>query len=334
MGWAVESGTVGAKNGQTPVNCASDCSVRFGIARANVIWFFGGMPRTNWRAWLQLLRAPNLLTVPGDPVAGYLLATSAHFSPEVLAAIGASLSLYASGLLVNDLVDFEEDRRERPERPLPSGAVDPRALRVAAAALGIGGVGLAFLAGPLAGGFALTALASALAYDFWTKQVPILGAWNMGACRGLSLMIGAAAGEELRPRVWCAAFILTAYAAAVTNLARHETRTSAPAVAKWLPLLTLLVAPVFLASPTLLVNVPLFLGLFAFAVLQAAITTIDLSRGAPIPPGIGAFIRVLLPLQAAFCAASNNGWFAGAPALLLLALWPVSRLLGRRFYAS
>jgi heme O synthase-like polyprenyltransferase len=292
------------------------------------------MPPSKPRAWLQLLRAPNLLTVPGDPIAGYLLATAAHFPPEVLAAIGASLSLYSSGLLVNDLVDIEEDRRERPERPLPAGVVDPRAARLAAAALGIGGIALAFIAGPLAGGFAIAALASALVYNFWTKTIPVLGAWNMGACRGLSLMIGAASGEELRPRVWCAALILTMYVAAVTHLARHETRTTAPAPAKWLPLLTLFAAPAFLASPALLVNVSLFLCFFAFAVLQAAITTLAISRGAPLPPAIGAFIRVLLPLQAAFCAASNNGWFAGAPALLLLALWPVSRLLGRRFYAS
>src|SRR5687768_2365240 len=78
------------------------------------------------RAWLQLLRAPNLFTVPGDPLAGYLLATQLLALPgdlRVALAIGASFCFYSAGLMLNDLLDLREDRRDRPERPLPSGAV-------------------------------------------------------------------------------------------------------------------------------------------------------------------------------------------------------------------
>ncbi|MEA3189035.1 MAG: hypothetical protein QOD99_2865, partial [Chthoniobacter sp.] len=71
------------------------------------------------RTWLQLFRAPNLFTVPGDPLAGYLLVVRGSFNGAVLPAIGASICFYAAGLLMNDLADFAEDRRERPERPLP-----------------------------------------------------------------------------------------------------------------------------------------------------------------------------------------------------------------------
>src|SRR5690242_3666498 len=80
------------------------------------------MPRPNpIRTWLQLFRAPNLLTVPGDPLAGYLLASFGSVDDKLSLAIGASLSFYAGGLLLNDLADLPEDRRERPNRPLPSG---------------------------------------------------------------------------------------------------------------------------------------------------------------------------------------------------------------------
>jgi len=53
----------------------------------------------------------------------------------------------------------------------------------------------------------------------------------------------------------------------------------------------------------------------------------------PIPPIIGQLIRMLLPLQAIWCLASRS--IAGAiAAAILLILWPVSRSVSRRFYAS
>ena len=52
-----------------------------------------------------------------------------------------------------------------------------------------------------------------------------------------------------------------------------------------------------------------------------------------IPPLIGTLIRGLLFLQALFCLLAGGlaGWVAAA---VLLALWPLSRLVGRSFYAS
>jgi hypothetical protein len=56
------------------------------------------------------------------------------------------------------------------------------------------------------------------------------------------------------------------------------------------------------------------------------------TRNPRIPPLIGSLIRGLLFLQAGFCLlAGGSGWLA---ALLLLALWPVSRLVASHFYAS
>ena len=73
-----------------------------------------------WRAWIRLLRAPNLFTVPGDVLAGCAVAAVDHaIEPaRLFAALVASLCLYASGLIMNDLVDEKTDRRERPSRPI------------------------------------------------------------------------------------------------------------------------------------------------------------------------------------------------------------------------
>src|SRR6266567_8976267 len=90
-----------------------------------------------WRAWLQLLRAPNLFTVPGDPLAGFLLATAGRPDIRLVFAITASLCFYCHGLLLNDLADLAEDRRDRPNRPLPSGAASPGAVRMVCAVLAL-----------------------------------------------------------------------------------------------------------------------------------------------------------------------------------------------------
>ena len=54
--------------------------------------------------WLRLLRLPNLFTI-------------------VLLAV-TSVFIYAFGVMMNDLVDYQEDCIHRPERPLPSGRIN------------------------------------------------------------------------------------------------------------------------------------------------------------------------------------------------------------------
>ncbi|HOX23680.1 MAG TPA: UbiA family prenyltransferase, partial [Elusimicrobiales bacterium] len=108
------------------------------------------MSQINRRAWLELLRPPNLFTVPGDPLAGFFLATAGGGAPAyALAALTAvvALLLYMSGLMGNDVADYSEDLRDRPARPLPSGRVSLRAVRAAACALALAALLLAAVAG-------------------------------------------------------------------------------------------------------------------------------------------------------------------------------------------
>src|SRR5438132_6940273 len=109
------------------------------------------------KAWLQLVRAPNLFTVPGDPLAGYLLASPGGARPSgaLFCVIAASLCLYTYGLVLNDLADLAEDRRDRPFRPLPSGAVNPRTAAQAASLLALAGLAFSFFGGKEARGVGL-----------------------------------------------------------------------------------------------------------------------------------------------------------------------------------
>ena len=74
-------------------------------------------------AYLQLIRLPNVFTAIADILMGYLV-TVGSFGYELALLILASCSLYSAGMVLNDVMDFEDDQRDRPNRPLPSGRID------------------------------------------------------------------------------------------------------------------------------------------------------------------------------------------------------------------
>ncbi len=177
-------------------------------------------------AYLQLIRLPNVLTAAADSLAGWLLATGSVSEPlRWLPLVVASMILYASGTALNDVFDLEEDRAERPGRPLPSGRASTRW------AAWLGGLGL--LIGPviaLSNGSPMSGLVAAilagciLAYDAGMKRTP-LGPAFMGSCRGLNLLLGLTHAPELGgPVAWGAASAYALYVAGITVVSRSETR--------------------------------------------------------------------------------------------------------------
>src|SRR5437867_1878949 len=105
-------------------------------------------------AYAQLVRLPNVFTALADIGMAALVsrALRAHAGAVVLLLL-ASSCLYCAGMVWNDYFDLEQDRRERPFRPLPSGRVTPRAAAALGAALFAAGVAFAALAGLLGEGF-------------------------------------------------------------------------------------------------------------------------------------------------------------------------------------
>jgi 4-hydroxybenzoate polyprenyltransferase len=180
--------------------------------------------------WLRLLRLPNLLTVPGDILAGFLLAPAASAVgwSNLLLALPAGMMFYAAGLVLNDFFDYAEDLRDRPTRPLPAGEIERGSAATAALILG-------WVAVFTAAYFDALSVAIALAlciffYDVGLKRNRYLGPLLMGACRSGNLLLGAAAASEgsfLSPAPIAAALALGIYIAAVTHLARNETRPGA-----------------------------------------------------------------------------------------------------------
>lgn len=183
------------------------------------------------RAYLELVRAPNIFTAMADVVMGFLFANPFMTSDQslVLAVLaGASSCLYAAGVALNDVFDVEIDSRERPERPIPSGRIPLATARRLGWGLLVAGIVLAGAAAGLAGSPLTAAIGLLLAgcilfYDRILKRTP-LGPFGMGACRMLNVLLGMSACLlPWGPGHWLAAGAIGVYIAGVTWLARGET---------------------------------------------------------------------------------------------------------------
>lgn len=181
----------------------------------------------------RLVRLPNVFTVPGDVAVGYWVVLgepllSAPLGWAVLSACG----LYLAGMIFNDVFDLEEDRRDRPQRPLPAGQMEvATAILLGALALAIG-VMFGGLASPHAAVTAGILATMVLLYDGKLKST-WAGPAGMGACRAAGVMLGASAAwggfdsvSPVAPVVWLVALTNGVYIAGVTLLAKSEATTS------------------------------------------------------------------------------------------------------------
>ena len=290
------------------------------------------------RAWLELVRAPNLLTVPGDPVAGYLLAAGVAAAPDLrlALAVAASLAFYAAGLVLNDVADLAEDRAQRPARPLPSGRISETAARRAGFLLMA--LGLALCAGLGLRGMLVGSVLSVviLAYDLGGKRSVVLGPILMGLCRLLSLVLGAALVGTASRALLVAGALLNGYVVLLTYLARTEMQRARRGGASWLPAILIVVGMVLFVrvAPVAGENQMRMAGSFFVAFILASVAALRLQNHQSAPAAIGLMIGGLLGLQAAFALGAGAGVWSLVFGLAFLLLLPINRWLSTRFYSS
>ncbi len=211
------------------------------------------------RAYAQLLRIPNVFTAMADVCMGWMVAQGAHAGtvglmsgylpsrgqlPVLLSLLLVSACLYCAGMVLNDYFDREEDRRERPFRPIPSGRISPSAALILGLILISCGVCLAWATSPIVSfcwncaaaieagitwrpGYIATPLAACvILYDGWLKRT-WLGPIGMGACRFLNVLLGLSAlGQPPPTWMWHLASVIGIYIVGVTWFARTEAVTS------------------------------------------------------------------------------------------------------------
>jgi 4-hydroxybenzoate polyprenyltransferase len=176
------------------------------------------------KSFLKLIRLPNVLTAACNSLAGAFCA-GAGFErwPDLLAIAFASMSLYAAGIVLNDLFDLDEDRLDRPTRPLPSGAVKIWVASAFACFFSVAGCILASSVSSQIGQIALAILAAVVSYDAFLKKTPA-GPWAMGLCRGLNLAMGLAFAP-LQAWSFIAILAYIIYISGITYISRQETNS-------------------------------------------------------------------------------------------------------------
>lgn len=147
--------------------------------------------------YLQLMRLPALFTALADTFAG-LMMNHSSLSPasDFVWLLLATSGLYLSGMVFNDLFDVEQDRAERPNRPIPSGAVPRSHALMLGTVLMVGGLGCAALVRFHSLLLACLLAGCILAYDGLLKKT-WLGPLAMGGCRFLNILLAASAGVAI-----------------------------------------------------------------------------------------------------------------------------------------
>jgi 4-hydroxybenzoate polyprenyltransferase len=177
------------------------------------------------RAYLELVRIPNIFTAAADITAGFLFVGGGRDEwPALLFLVGGSSCLYAGGVALNDVSDAERDALERPDRPIPSGRVSRReALCLAVVLLGVGFCAAASVsrrAALIAAGI----VTAVVLYDVVLKTTPVAPGL-MGTCRALNIALGMSGAPTILSvanlvpvaSVWL-------YVTSVTFFARQEAR--------------------------------------------------------------------------------------------------------------
>jgi 4-hydroxybenzoate polyprenyltransferase len=271
--------------------------------------------------YLRLLRPANLPTAAADILAGYAVAGLPDTTILIWLLI-ADIALYAGGVVLNDDCDAELDAHERPERLIPSGLVSRQAAFWLAGGLLASGVAAAFAASRPSGLLAAVIAACVVLYDAWGKHRTVCGPINMGACRGLNLLLGVSAAPALVARHWSLALIPLLYVAAITALSRgevHGGQRTAGAVALGLLMVTLIALGMLAWAPDFSGLAALALLLFAAVVVPAFARAYRTPQPLVVRAAVKTGVLGIVILDAAI-AAGYAGWVYGLAVLALLFL--------------
>ncbi len=181
-------------------------------------------PGSKLLAYTRLARLPNLFTAIADPLAGWFAVGGGSPATQLVAILGASTAFYTAGIVLNDCFDYELDRQERPNRPLPCGAISLRTARGLGIALMLAGFVCAAVAGQFALGIGAFLATMILLYNAWFKRYRLLGPLTLGACRFANFLLGM---RYVPLRLWWMPATLALYVIVLSLLARAEAGNTA-----------------------------------------------------------------------------------------------------------
>ena len=285
------------------------------------------------KAALRLMRPANVVTAYADILAGY--AAAAVSNPSGLATLlVATTGLYAGGVVLNDVFDADLDAIERPERPIPRGAISRKVASWVGGCLLALGATAAFVCSPVSGVIALGIATAVLVYDSAGKHHAILGPFNMGLCRGLNLLLGLSLGLPLHAQRTPLALVTLCYIAGVTVLSRGEveggTRAAAVLSGVWLSLSVLVLTILSARNPRGILYAAPFLALLLMPIAPPFARAFQTLDQGSIRRAVRTGVLSLIILDSALAAFFGHIWYGicvlalYVPAILLAKLYAVT----------
>lgn len=150
------------------------------------------MQRPNFKDYLILVRLPNLFTLPSNILVGFVIVSSLTLTSyvQVLLLVTISILLYCVGLILNDLFDYNIDKKERPDRPLASGKVSRRAAICLVTVFSVLALGLSLIVSISTLVTSSFLFALIFGYDKFLKKTQA-GPFTIAAARVTNVMLGA-----------------------------------------------------------------------------------------------------------------------------------------------
>lgn len=192
----------------------------------------------------------------------------------------AAFVLLSAGNAINDYCDYEIDRINRPQRPLPSGRIRRRdALIFAILLIGIG-IWLGTLINRNATGFAILVSITLVSYAFWLKRMPLIGNLVVSGLTGVTFVAGGVAIDSVQgtliPGIF--AFLFTTAREIVKDLEDTEgdLKNDVKTLAILNPQLAVQIAIGFMASVVLFSPIPYLFGWYSWHYLVVVVLGVDL----------------------------------------------------------
>ena len=189
------------------------------------------MNSSNFKDYLLLIRLPNLFTLPSNIILGFVLVSTFTMTItsviQILMLVTISILLYCVGLVLNDLFDYEVDKKERPNRPLASGKVTKKVAIILVTILAAISLILSLLVSVTTFSISVLLLVIIFGYDKYLKNT-LAGPFTIAAARVTNIILGTTvniSGLENFPQNVLLMLILTitfVYVSLVGFLSRYE----------------------------------------------------------------------------------------------------------------
>ena len=297
------------------------------------------------KSYLTLVRFPNLFTMPSNIFAGYFSVQIQHSIEisTVIPLILISVSLYAAGVILNDVADRKIDLKERPNRPIPSGKITLRNAVFLASLLIVTSIVASLFISVTTLVVVVFLIVLILLYDFLLKNssfspVAMSGTRVVNVLLGASTNLTFIAGETdfmfYRLLLVCASEFT--YISGISILSKYETLYNK---LFWLRRLNiiLLVSPLIIGTFGAIsgfFNDSTWIYLVIFGSFMSAIL-IPFSKSAmtnfTLQKIISLLVTGVIIHDAVYIGGSLDSWYAGMSTFVLLL---PTILLGRKFYVT